>query len=98
MRIAQPRLDLDRAEHFWVDGLGLDVLYRAGPESEGGHPLLMLGWPEAAWHLELVGDPSTGMASNPTEEDLLVLHVGDSVDDQTVNQLIRAGGQRVSAP
>ncbi len=48
--IARPSQDLHRAERFWVDGLGLQVLYRTGAEAEGGHALVMLGWPEAAWH------------------------------------------------
>lgn len=55
LRIARPSGDLDRAERFWVDGLGLDVLYRTGPDAEGGHGLLMLGWPKAAWHLSWLG-------------------------------------------
>ena len=53
LRIARPSRDLDQAENFWVRGLGLQVLHRASPDAEGGHALLMAGWPEAAWHLEL---------------------------------------------
>ena len=30
LRIARPSHDLRAAERFWVDGLGLDVLFRAG--------------------------------------------------------------------
>jgi hypothetical protein len=33
----------------------------------------MAGWPDAAWHLELVGDPEGATPPVPTEEDLLVL-------------------------
>lgn len=46
-----------------------EVLYRTGPEAEGGHPLLTLGWPEAAWHLELVGDREGETPARPSEED-----------------------------
>jgi catechol 2,3-dioxygenase-like lactoylglutathione lyase family enzyme len=56
LRIARPSHDLQASERFWVDGLGLDVLFRAGSSAEGGHALLMVGWPDAAWHLELVSD------------------------------------------
>jgi hypothetical protein len=56
LRIARPSRDLAKAEAFWVGGLGLTVLHRAGPDAEGGHALLMAVWPRAAWHLELVGD------------------------------------------
>ncbi len=78
-----------------MHGLGLEVLYRAGPEAEGGHPLLMVGWPAAAWHLELVGDPATVPA--PTEEDLLVLYLGEPVPEALLERLRAAGGRRVAA-
>jgi catechol 2,3-dioxygenase-like lactoylglutathione lyase family enzyme len=97
LRIARPSRDLDRAERFWVKGLGLQVLYRATADAEGGHALLMVGWPEAAWHLELVEDPDEDMPPNPTDEDLLVLYVGGAIEDEVVGRLIAAGGKRVAA-
>jgi catechol 2,3-dioxygenase-like lactoylglutathione lyase family enzyme len=97
VRIARPSRDLDQAGRFWIDGLGLEVLYRAGTDAEGGHALLMLGWPEAAWHLELVEDPNAESPASSTDEDLLVLYVGGPIDEEAVNQLVRAGGQQVAA-
>ncbi len=91
LRIARPSHDLDRAERFWVDGLGLEVLYRTGVE--GGDALLMLGWPQAAWHLELVGAPSAGATPSSTDEDLLVLFVGGSINEEAVGQLVRAASR-----
>ena len=43
IRLARPSRDLVVARRFWVEGLGLDVLWESGPEAEGGHALLMLG-------------------------------------------------------
>lgn len=97
LRLARPSRNLDRAEQFWVNGLGLAVLYRAGPEIEGGHALLMVGWPSAAWHLELVDDPTGETPAAPTEEDLLVLYVGGTISQAFVERLERAGGRRVPA-
>lgn len=97
LRIARPSRDLERAERFWVDGLGLEVLYRAGPEAEGGNALLMLGWPHAAWHLELVADTSGQTTPSSTDEDLLVLYLGGPVEQETVGILIRSGGSQVAA-
>ncbi|TXS51994.1 VOC family protein, partial [Streptomyces sp. uw30] len=59
IRIARPSRDLAAAERFWAEGLGLAVVWRAvgGPEP-GEHDLLMLGWPDADWHLELVNEPA----------------------------------------
>jgi catechol 2,3-dioxygenase-like lactoylglutathione lyase family enzyme len=97
LRIARPTRDLERAEKFWVQGLGMSVLYRAGPDAEGGHALLMAGWPGAAWHLELVGDPEAQVPPTPTEEDLLVLYLGVRASDALIERLVRAGGKVVPA-
>ncbi|MGC5019827.1 VOC family protein [Micromonospora sp. DT47] len=97
VRIARPSRSLAAAERFWVDGLGLRVLYRGGAGGPGEHDLLMLGWPDAAWHLELVGGEQLSVAPRPTEEDLFVLYLDGPVDDEQVTRLERAGGTRVSA-
>jgi catechol 2,3-dioxygenase-like lactoylglutathione lyase family enzyme len=101
LRVARPSRDLQAAERFWVGGLGLSVLYRAGSSAEGGHPPptspfpLHGGWPGAAWHLELVGDPAA--PATPAEEDLLVLYLDGEADKDLVRRLIQAGGTRVPA-
>jgi len=97
VRIARPSRDLQASERFWVDGLGLDVLYRVGSSAEGGHALLMVGWPEAAWHLELVSDPGGETPATPTEEDLLVLYLNGEVDAGVIGRLVEAGGSRVAS-
>lgn len=95
LRIARPSRNLARAERFWVDGLNLDVLHRTAPDAGGEHALLMLGWPQAAWHLELVQHPDGNTFPSPTEEDLLVLYLGGPIDDDLIDRIVRAGGERV---
>ncbi len=97
VRLARPSRNLARAERFWVEGLGLKVLYRAEAEAAGDHALLMLGWPQAGWHLELVGDTEGETPPAPTEEDLLVLYLGGPVDDDVIDRLVEAGGERVAS-
>jgi catechol 2,3-dioxygenase-like lactoylglutathione lyase family enzyme len=97
LRIARPSHDLAQAERFWVSGLGLQVLERIQPRAEGEHELLMLGWPGAAWHLELVSDPDGRTPPAPTEEDLLVLYFGQPADDQLIARMAGAGGRLVPA-
>src|SRR5215469_6263631 len=97
LRIARPNHDLRASERFWAGGLGLEVLFRADASAEGGHALLMLGWPDAAWHLELVSDPGDETPAAPTEEDLLVLYLDGEVDPDVVRRLVDAGGTRVPA-
>ncbi|KAL1966229.1 hypothetical protein VTN77DRAFT_4781 [Rasamsonia byssochlamydoides] len=112
LRLARPSRDLAAAERFYVNGLGLKVLFRKSPstsiptsaaKTQGlspghGHKeddLLMLGWPGAAWHLELVHDDT--ISPSPTEEDLLVLYVDGPIDPVVIKRLLAAGGTRVTA-
>lgn len=92
VRIARPSSDLAAIERFYVDGLGLSVLYR---KSDDSHRLLMVGWPDASWHLELIHDPQ--VQPRPTAEDLLVIYLGGPVPDELVARLVAAGGTVVPA-
>jgi catechol 2,3-dioxygenase-like lactoylglutathione lyase family enzyme len=97
VRIARPSHDLGASEQFWVAGLGLEVLFRIDESADGDHALMMVGWPGAAWHLELVHDPDDVTPPAPTEEDLLVLYLGGEIDQDVIRQLVEAGGTRVAA-
>lgn len=96
IRIARPSRDLAAAERFYVQGLGLQVLYRAVAESTDEHDLVMVGWPHASWHLELVGGPGLKVSPSPTAEDLLVLYLSAPVDESLVARLEMNGGRRVT--
>ncbi|MEV4757267.1 VOC family protein [Micromonospora sp. NPDC049559] len=96
VRLARPARDLAAAERFYVHGLGLRVLYRASAEGPGEHDLLILGWPAATWHLELVGGENLTATPSPSAEDLLVLYLDGPVDEELVRRLEEAGGTRVS--
>ncbi|MFF8600026.1 VOC family protein [Streptomyces sp. NPDC015232] len=98
IRLARPSRDLRAAEEFWVSGLGLDVLYRhAADGTPRRSSLLMVGWRDAGWHLELVHDPAAPLEPRPTAEDLLVVYTGEQVPDSLVERLERHGGKRVAA-
>ncbi|GGO40054.1 MULTISPECIES: VOC family protein [Streptomyces] len=99
IRIARPSRDLAAAERFWVDGLGLDVVYRHEEgDGPGGHALLMVGWPDASWHLELVHESAAPVEPRPTEEDLLVIYVDGEVPQDLLARLEERGGKRVQSP
>lgn len=100
IRIARPSRDLIAAEKFYVQGLGLKVLFRK-TYSENGHEhsILMLGYPQGAWHLELVhasGDKDFPVG-RPTEEDLLVLYLDGQIDGAVLERAVEMGGRRVKA-
>jgi catechol 2,3-dioxygenase-like lactoylglutathione lyase family enzyme len=97
IRIARPSRDLAQAERFYVDGLGLEVLYRAERSEPGEHDLLMVGWREAGWHFELTRDPTNPIEPTPTVDDLFVVYLAGPVDIALVRQLEASGGRRVTA-
>ncbi|MFG3284128.1 VOC family protein [Streptomyces sp. NPDC048111] len=97
VRVARPSRDLAAAEHFYVDGLGLDVLWRTTERVPGEHDLVMVGLPGAAWHFELTHDPEHPLDPTPTVDDLFVLYLGAPVDEALVERLTAAGGTRVAA-
>lgn len=75
----------------------MDILVPEDSSAEGGHTLLMVGWPDAAWHLGLVSDPDGATPATPTEEDLLVLYLDGEIDAAVVRRLVDAGGIQVAA-
>lgn len=97
LRIARPSRDLARAERFWLSGLGLRELERIRPQDRGEHELVILGWPGAAWHLELVSDPDGDTPPAPTEEDLIVLYLGQPAGPALIQRMLTGGGRVVPA-
>jgi len=94
VRLARPSVDLAAAERFYTAGVGLSVLMRVAPPEVPPPGMVMLGWPDAGWHLELVGH---GTLPRPTVDDLLVLYLDDEVPAALVDRLVDAGGRRVDA-
>ncbi|MER5309754.1 VOC family protein [Streptomyces sp. NPDC002773] len=97
VRVARPSRDLAAAERFYVDGLGLDVLWRSTERVSGHHDLLMVGPPDGSWHFELTRDPERPLEPAPTVDDLFVVYLGAPVEEEQVERLLAVGGSRVAA-
>ncbi|MFJ5922237.1 VOC family protein [Kitasatospora sp. NPDC092948] len=97
VRLARPSRDLAAAERFYVQCLGLSVLWRTAERVSGQHDLLMVGFPDGAWHFEPAVDPEHPVEPSPTVEDLFVLYLGEPVAEALVERLVAAGGRRVPA-
>ncbi|MFF5970564.1 VOC family protein [Streptomyces sp. NPDC012769] len=99
IRVARPSRDLAAAERFYVDGLGLAVLWRTTDPAPGKHELLMVGPAGGGWHFELTRDPAAErpIEPSPTVDDLFVVYLGRPVDEALVDRLLAAGGTRVPA-
>jgi catechol 2,3-dioxygenase-like lactoylglutathione lyase family enzyme len=93
IRIARPSLDLAAAERFYVQGLGLSVLFRAAGRPEAGtYDLLMLGPAGGRWHLELTAGTREVITPSPTPEDLLVIYLAAPVGLELVTRAVAHGG------
>ncbi|MFD9409023.1 VOC family protein [Streptomyces sp. NPDC059989] len=97
IRVARPSLDLKAVERFYVDGLGLDVLWRSENSGPGEHDLLMVGPAGGGWHFELTRDADHPIAPAPTVDDLFVVYLGEAPDEALVQRLVDHGGTRVAA-
>ena len=73
LRIARPTNDLAALRHFYVDGLGLAALYTFnGHEGFDG---LMVGQPQAPYHLEFTQQAGHVVPPAPTDENLLIFYL-----------------------
>lgn len=79
LRIARPTLDPARIQHFYVNGLGMSVLYEGQTQAADLRQweLLMCGFDNAAWHLEFTRSEPDPITPAPTVDDLLVFYLGD---------------------
>ena len=73
LRVARRCADPFTLAAQYREGLGLEELGRF--TGHAGHDGVMLGWPDAGWHLELVRTPEPRSAP-PDPEDALVLYCG----------------------
>lgn len=73
LRVARPTDDLDALLRFYRDGLGLTVI--ASFRDHDGFDGLMLGHPQAPWHLEFTRNPAHPAGRAPTADNLLVLYL-----------------------
>ncbi|MFJ9822006.1 VOC family protein [Streptomyces sp. NPDC101151] len=97
IRMARPSRDLAAAERFYVEGLGLDVLWRTTERVSGEHDLLMVGPPAGTWHFEITHDPENPIEPTPTVDDLFVVYLGAPITEEQIERLLAAGGTRVAA-
>lgn len=95
VRVARPSRDLVAAERFYVDGLGLDVLWRTSGHVPGEHDLVMVGPAGGGWHFELTRDPENPVEPSPTVDDLFVVYLGEAPDAALVRRLVACGGEQV---
>jgi len=96
LRVARPTNNLAALRHFYVEGLGLQELYAfVGHEEFDG---IMLGYPQAPYHLEFTQQAHHQVPAASTAENLLVFYLPEPKAWQAaVARMEAAGYQAVPA-
>ena len=90
LRVARPTDDIDALKPFYVDGLGLDVLYEFSDHD--GFDGLILGDPKAPYHFEFTSNPQHVAGRAPTQDNLVVFYLPDKLEwEHAVQKMNDAG-------
>ncbi len=90
LRVARPTNNLAALRHFYVDALGLSELYAfAGHNEFDG---LMVGQPQAPYHLEFTRQEGYEVPPAPTAENLLVFYLPEPAAWQAAVAWMQAHG------
>lgn len=90
LRVARPTDNLPALLHFYRDGLGLTEL--AAFSGHNGFDGVMLGHPQAPYHLEFTHQPGHSVGRAPTADNLLVFYLPDAAEWQQAVDRMRAAG------
>jgi len=90
LRIARSTAQLDEIKRFYVEGLGLQPL--AAFEDHAGFDGLILGAPQAPYHLEFTRERARPSAPQPHPESLLVFYLPDTEQWRSAVDRLRAFG------
>jgi catechol 2,3-dioxygenase-like lactoylglutathione lyase family enzyme len=90
VRIARPTDRLEEVVRFYRDGLGLAEIFRF--EGHAGYDGVMLGLPDAGYHLEFTSHVAGSPCPAPTRDNLLVLYFDGAEAVRTVAQRLDSLG------
>ncbi|MDQ2772091.1 MAG: VOC family protein [Bacteroidota bacterium] len=90
LRVARPTDNLPALRRFYCDGLGLMQLFAFNDHD--GFCGLMLGHPQAPYHLEFTHQPGHLVGRAPTADNLLVFYLPDAGEWQAAVQRLEAAG------
>ena len=81
-RIARPTDKLAEVERFYCDGLGLTKI--GGFKGHRGYTGIMIGLPDATYHLEFTEHVDGSPCPSPTDDNLLVFYMPDATQIKAV--------------
>lgn len=90
LRVARPSDDLERLLPFYIDGLGLEILYRF--HDHDGFDGVMIGRKGAPYHFEFTRAHGHRAGKAPSRDNLLVFYLpGTNTWEGAVDRMKRAG-------
>ena len=90
LRVARPTDNLPALLPFYCDGLGLEQLFAF--TDHAGFCGLVLGHPQAPYHLEFTHQPGHAVDRAPTADNLLVFYLPDAAEWRAAVERIEAAG------
>lgn len=90
VRVARPTDKLEEVVRFYRDGLGLTVLGEFS--GHAGYDGVMLGMPDARYHLEFTRHEGGSPGAAPSRDNLLVFYMQDAVARAAAVQRLAAMG------
>jgi catechol 2,3-dioxygenase-like lactoylglutathione lyase family enzyme len=90
LRVARPTNDLAALIRFYGDGLGFEVIGHF--ENHAGFDGVMLGHPNAPYHLEFTKEQGKAAGGSPSTEHLLVFYLPEKAEFDNVVQLMEKAG------
>jgi catechol 2,3-dioxygenase-like lactoylglutathione lyase family enzyme len=90
LRVARPTDNIPALLKFYCEGLGLELL--ASFVGHKGFDGVMLGHPQAPYHLEFTHQPGHAAGRAPTPDNLLVFYLPGPAEWQTAGQRMAAAG------
>ena len=96
LRIARPSDNLAALIHFYTEGLGFSILGQF--QDHAGFDGIMLGHPNAPWHLEFTHCHSHQVGTAPSQDHLLVFYLPDiEAWNGAINRMESAGYSAVTS-
>jgi catechol 2,3-dioxygenase-like lactoylglutathione lyase family enzyme len=96
VRIARPTDQLERVVAFYRDGLGLKEIGRF--VNHAGYDGVMLGLPDATYHLEFTQHTGGSPCPAPSKDNLLVLYIPDTTQRQALRERLESLGHAAVEP
>ena len=90
LRVARPTDRLDEVVRFYVTGLGFDQL--GSFENHEGFDGVIVGTPEAPYHLEFTHQRGHAVGNAPTKDNLLVFYLSDEREWTSAVDRMEAAG------